>query len=106
VHPPFSFEDSGRVFACHVARAQARDVAVWWWFTVSSDSNRYAPFQAEAGDTEDSVRARVVAYYDALVTRRSAPREPWRRPDRPANPSAAASDGNKTPPRTGQGPSQ
>jgi len=83
VHPAFSFEDTGRIFACHVERAHVRYVTAWWWFTVSSDSHRYAPFHAHADDTQASVRSRVVAYYDTLLSRRSEPRQPWRRSDRP-----------------------
>ena len=90
MHQAFSFEDTGRVFDCHVERARARDTVVWWWFTVSSDNNRYAPFHADVGDTEDSVRSRVVAYYDALIRRRSEPRQPWRRPDKPGGTPASA----------------
>ena len=104
VRPSFSFEDAGRIFACHVEHARTRDVAAWWWFTVSSDSHRYAPFHADAGDTEDSVRSRVVAYYDALISRRSAPRQPWRRTDRAAGTPASAPDSADTAPRTDEAP--
>lgn len=81
--PSFSFEDAGRSFACHVEHAQTRDMTLWWWFTVSSDHHRYAPFHASVGDTEESVRSRVVAFYDALLARRAAPSEPHRRLGRP-----------------------
>lgn len=90
MRPSFSFQDSGRVFACEVGQAHARDSVMWWWFTVSSDAHRYAPFPADASDTEDSVRSRVVTYYDALITRRTAPRQPWVRPGpRPVAPQVA-----------------
>ena len=106
MHPSFSFEDAGRVFACHVAQAQTRDITEWWWFTVSSDSHRYAPFHADAGDTEDSVRSRVVAYYDALLSQRSAPRQPWRRPDRPTGTPTAAPGSNDAASPTNESPTQ
>lgn len=90
VKESFSFEDAGRVFVCRIEEARRPHTPPWWWFTVSSDSHRYAPFHSSAGDTEDSVQARIVAYYDAMVARHAEPRQPWRRtekvPIRPAVP--------------------
>jgi hypothetical protein len=83
VNQSFSFEDAGRTFACRVEEARTPHTTAWWWFTVSSDNYRYAPFHADATDTEDSVRTRIVSYYDTLLVRRAAPRQPWRRADRP-----------------------
>jgi hypothetical protein len=66
----FDFEDGGKVFSCRVEEQRRDRPETWWWFGVSGDRNRYAPFRAEIDDTEDSVRTRVVAYY----TERMAPR--------------------------------
>lgn len=45
----------------------------------SEDNHRYAPFRAEATDTQRSVEARVVAYYDNLMERRGQPsHHAWR----------------------------
>jgi hypothetical protein len=82
MHGKLEFEEAGRTYACHVEPARNPHTAPWWWFSVSGDSHRYAPFHASAEDTDDSVRERIVAYYDALVTRRAAPREPWGRRDK------------------------
>ncbi len=88
---PFNFEDAGRTFACRVELARRSDTTAWWWFTVSSDNHRYAPFHSEATDTEDSVRSRIVAFYDNRLARRDEPRQPWRRAERPATAPATLS---------------
>jgi hypothetical protein len=70
----FDFVDGGRTFACEIQRGGAGGNDAWWWFRVSTDDrHRYAPFRADAADTETSVRYRVVAYYDDLMTRRGLP---------------------------------
>src|SRR5579862_1283356 len=88
VKKSLNFEDAGRLFACRVEEARSPNTTAWWWFTVSSDSHRYAPFHSDASDTEDSVRARIVGFYDNRLARRDAPRQPWRRPDNVAAPVA------------------
>lgn len=80
----FEFEDAGRTFVCRVEQARAPRTTTWWWFTVSGDNSRYAPFHSGPRDTEDSVRERIVAYYDELLARRAAPRQPWGRPNKGA----------------------
>lgn len=70
----FSFMDGDRTFACSIAtRGGPGDTIQWWWFGVTSDRHRYAPFRAAADDTEFSVRHRVVSYYDNLIARRALP---------------------------------
>ena len=81
----FDFEDAGRTFACRIEAARSPNAAAWWWFSVSNDSQRYAPFCSDASDTEDSVRSRIIAFYENRLARRDAPREPWRRPEKPAS---------------------
>jgi hypothetical protein len=82
----FEFEHDGRRFSCTVEQRRSARPESWWWFVVSTeDQHRYAPFQAAKGDTESSVRDRIVAYYDDLLARRAAPAQSyWRRgPGRP-----------------------
>jgi hypothetical protein len=84
----FQFDDGGRTYTCRVGGAGTARTAVtgsWWWFGVSGDGQRYAPFHADVGDTQESVRSRIVAYYDALLARRSAPRALWGHRGRGAN---------------------
>ena len=76
---PFTFEADDRTFACHIEGGETH-VSQWWWFTVSGESHRFAPFQPSADDTVESVRSRVLSYYRDLVARRSLSlnqREAW-----------------------------
>jgi hypothetical protein len=73
----FSFAEGDRKYQCRVERATAGQAQAWWWFEVSGDRHRYAPFHAAAGDTDASVRARIVAYYLNLLARRSEPASSW-----------------------------
>ena len=83
------FIDADRTFSCSVAPRSASESALWWWFRVSTDASRYAPFLAASDDTPMSVQTRVVAYYDDLLARRAAPAVPrWQRA-RPAQGPAA-----------------
>lgn len=69
----FDFTEDGRTFTCSAeARAGARD-EMWWWFHVSGDRHRYAPFHAVAGDSQSAVRHRITAYYNDLLARRGLP---------------------------------
>lgn len=78
----FRFEHGGKTYTCLVEERKAEKPEAWWWFTVSGDGHRYAPFQALARDTRDSVRARIVAYYDNHLVHRAMPasgQEHWAR---------------------------
>lgn len=66
----FEFVDGGRSYTCRVEEGSSGREDAWWWFGVSGDSGRYAPFRADVGDTEASVRARIVAYYEGHLARR------------------------------------
>jgi hypothetical protein len=66
----FEFMDGGRKYTCHVEQATGGRSDAWWWFGVVGDKGRYAPFRAEDGDTEASVRARIVSYYEGHLERR------------------------------------
>jgi hypothetical protein len=86
----FDFEHDTKTYHCSVEplRGQA-----WWWFNVSGDPNRYAPFHAAGSDTRDSVKTRIVEYYANHIARRLAPPVPrgrWQRQGAPATPAVPA----------------
>jgi hypothetical protein len=58
----FEFSDAGRTYTCTVEERKGADES-WWWFAVSGDGQRYAPFVAAKADTRASVQERVVAFY-------------------------------------------
>lgn len=68
------FEDVGRTFTCEAASSPATPGTMWWWVSVSGEKERYAAFRVEADDTPDSVRPRVVAYYERILADRERPR--------------------------------
>ena len=73
----FEFVDDGRTYTCRVEESRGARPEGWWWSSVAGDPNRYAPFRAAVGDSDASVRARVVPYYENLLARRG-----WRWQDR------------------------
>lgn len=89
----FEFEEEGRSYSCTIEERRSTTVESWWWFTVSNDVHRYAPFQASKGDTRGSVQDRIVKYYTDLLVRRSRPAEPrahWGQRNRGASPAPSA----------------
>lgn len=84
----FEFVDAGRKFYCSVETPSQAGMAPWWWFRLETgESTRYAPFEASPSDTQKSVQARIVAYYEQLlaIAARPAYQKPaWRKPERPA----------------------
>lgn len=89
----FTFEDSGRTYNCRVEEPRGSRTQAWWWFDVSEDGQRYAPFEATEDDTESDVRERVIVYYDHLLVRRAEPpqqRQHWARRTKPATTDGAA----------------
>ena len=77
---PFTFDADDRLFACQIEKRQRPRVEWWWWFSVSGETHRFAPFQLSADDTEESVRSRVLSYYREMVARRALSldrREEW-----------------------------
>lgn len=81
----FEFEDGGRSYRCCVEGERAR-AGAWWWFQVSGDAQRYAPFHPEPDDTKHSVRERIVSYYNAILVRRAMPPQPRHAGRRPGQP--------------------
>ncbi len=80
----FTFEEGGRTYECTPEALGDPSRGIWWWFTVSNDAQRYAPFEAAAKDTRGSVQARIVAYYEHRVWVRAQPAVPRQRFGRPA----------------------
>jgi len=83
----FTFEHGGRTYTCTTEKRKTPPTGTWWWFTVSSDSNRYAPFEAVAGDTQASIRTRIVAYYEHRLWARAQPAVPRQHFGRPGKPA-------------------
>ena len=76
----FEFEEGGRTYKASIEGAEPTRADAWWWFDVSGDRYRYAPFRAEKGDTKTSVQSRIVAYYTARLERKAMilPYRPFR----------------------------
>ena len=98
----FQFEDGGRTYTCRIEGPRGARTESWWWFGVSGDQQRYAPFQASSSDTQKDVRARIITYYSDLLFRRSQPAVPrhhWAQrgkgttPAAPATPATPATPG-------------
>lgn len=82
----FEFVDEGRKFSCSVEAPRHAGMPPWWFFRLDNEERtRYAPFAASAGDTKQSVQARIVAYYAELQVIKARPvqqRAFWQRPAR------------------------
>ncbi len=89
----FEFIDGERKFFCSVEAPGKSGMPLWWWFRLDNGtSTRYAPFEASANDTKQSVQARIVAYYAELLAIEARPplqRPVWRKPERPTPPGGA-----------------
>ena len=86
----FEFEDSGRTFFCSVEVPRQAGMLPWWWFRLDkAETTRYAPFEASANDTQQSVQARIIVYYAALLATEARPvhqRPVWQKPKLAAPP--------------------
>ena len=72
----FDFEAGGRRYSCAPETREALLEGTWWFFSVSNDSNRYAAFEAAPGDTQQSVRTRMVTWYERRLFLKSQPEPP------------------------------
>ena len=72
----FSFEADGRKYDCTVEKTRFPKAEPRWWFAVTGDQQRYAPFEAAKADTQARVKKRVLAFYNDLLFRRAQPPEP------------------------------
>jgi hypothetical protein len=88
---PFSFVHDSRTYNCYTERLDGEQSEMWWWFTVSHDGNRYAPFLALPRDTRASTQSRIVAYYaNHLAHRQMTDQQHYRAGRRPVPAPAAA----------------
>src|SRR5437763_16503340 len=69
------FKDGDRTFTCRAESSPATPGTLWWWMSVTGESQRYAAFRAEPGDTQADLRTRILAYYAQLLVDRARPRE-------------------------------
>ncbi len=90
----FSFEDAGRTYTCTVEAPRNAPTETRWWFSVSGDQQRYAPLEAKSGDTQASVKAQIIAFYNQRLYALSQPtvRRQFGGPGRPpaAKPAESA----------------
>ena len=86
----FDFEHGGRTYRCSPEQGTVAPAGRWWWFTVTHDRQRYAPFEAASNDTRQSVQDRIVAYYERLLWVRAQPPVPRHQFARPGRPPASA----------------
>ena len=100
----FEFVDAGRKFFCSVEVPKQAGMPPWWWFRLETgESTRYAPFEAKASDTKQSVQERIVAYYEQLLVIEARPvhqRPAWKKPERPAQPGEITPPIPSLPPTT------
>jgi len=90
----FLFVHDGRTYSCLAAELGGGGTELWWWFTVSQDGNRYAPFKAAERDTRASVQQRIVAYYENHLVHRAMPvHQHWARRQKAGAPGVADPDG-------------
>lgn len=90
---PFEFKDGARSYSCTVEAPRGAADDTWWWFAVSGDAQRYAPFRTARGDTRESVQTRVLEFYTNRLFRLTQPTvrgSHWGKRNFPAKPGEAA----------------
>jgi hypothetical protein len=76
--PPMNaleFREGERTFTCNAASSPATPETVWWWVSITGESQRYAAFRTQEGDAPTNLRPRILAYYLQMVADRERPRE-------------------------------
>lgn len=71
----FEFTAGERHYVCTVETQRGAESDPWWWFAVSGDAQRYAPFRAVGSDTRTTVQERIVAFYTHRLHQLTLPRE-------------------------------
>lgn len=92
-HERVQFENGGRTFTCECATSAATPDTMWWWVSITGETQRYAAFRAEPADTQKNLEPRVLAFYEKLLADRERPREirpQWGRP--PGKKNASLND--------------
>jgi len=67
------FDDGGRTFTCEPGSSPATPGVLWWWVSISGESQRYAAFRVEVTDTAASLRPRILTYYAQVLADRARP---------------------------------
>ena len=80
IEDEFSFEMDDQIVSCQSVSVAAPTADVWWWFSVSGDPSRYAPFRRSEDDCQATVQTRIVRYYRAVMERNGYLRHPYVRP--------------------------
>ena len=86
----FEFEAEGRTYTCTTEERTGVSGEYWWWFAVSRDAQRYAPFQTSSSDTRASVQERVLAFYNNRLFHLSQPTQrpsQWKKRETPVDPA-------------------
>ena len=86
------FEENGRTLTCRSASSPATPGTSWWWLDVTGESQRYAAFRTEPGDTPENLRPRVLAWHAQLLVDRARPPEIRPRWGRAAVPKPAETE--------------
>ena len=79
----------GVTLTCRSAPSPATPGTNWWWIEIGGESQRYAAFRAEKGDTAANLKPRLLASYTQMMADRARPREfkpRWSRPVPAAKP--------------------
>ena len=97
------FQEGDRTFTCKAESSPATPGTLWWWVSISGESQRYAAFRTQEGDAPLNLRPRIVAYYSQLVADRERPREVrthWgkRRPPTESSEAGSPADPSVKPP--------
>lgn len=90
------FHDAGRTFKCEPGSSPATPGVLWWWVTVTGESQRYAVFRVEPTDTLASLRPRILSYYAQLLADRERPaitRPTWAQRKAASNPGGTSNTG-------------
>jgi hypothetical protein len=69
------FREGDRTFTCEAASSPATPETLWWWVSITGESQRYAAFRTQEGDAPVNLRPRILAYYTQMVADRERPRE-------------------------------
>lgn len=70
----FEFSADDRHYVCTIETQRGAEDDPWWWFAVSGDAQRYAPFRAVGSDTRATVQERIVAFYSNRLFQLTQPR--------------------------------
>jgi hypothetical protein len=84
-----TFEHGGRKYVCTVEAQRRTPEDRRWWFAVGGDEQRYSPIEAAPNDTANSVRTRIIEFYERHLWLReqpAAPRGAFGQPGRPGRP--------------------